>query len=123
VVVPVHVDDDAVELAQPRHGDEGYDDDATANASIVSAGANIDGHGGRIDQPNRVEQLQLADVSASAIFQAFEPDQFGNTETRYLTELAPRLYRCPPGLLTSYGLKMHPLNETTKAAYPWAATL
>lgn len=96
---------------------------AQPSAACKVEWANVDGHGGRIDQPNRVEQLQLADISASAIFQAFEPDQFGNTETRYLTELAPRLYRRPPGPLTSYGLKMHPWNETTKAAYPWVAAL
>jgi hypothetical protein len=79
--------------------------------------------GGRIDQPSRIEQLQLADIAASGIFKAFEPDDYGNTEQRYLEELAPRLYRNPPGPLTSYGLKMHPWNDKTRAAYPWVAAL
>lgn len=77
---------------------------------------------GKIDQPNRVEELQLADLAASATAAAFEPDLYGNTETRYLTELAPRLYR-RNGNLTSYGLKMHPWNATVQAAYPWVQQL
>lgn len=70
----------------------------------------LDPAGGRIDQPSRVEQLQLADIAASATFRAFEADDFGNTETRYLGELSPRLYRRGGGAnrLTSYGLKLHP---------------
>lgn len=79
--------------------------------------------GGYINQPHRVELLQLADTAASATFAAFESDTFGNTEQRYLRELAPRLYRRPPGPLTTYGLKMHPWSSGTRAAYPWLATL
>jgi hypothetical protein len=63
----------------------------------------------------------LADIAASATYQAFEPDQYGNTEPRYLQELTSRLWRPPSRQLTSYGLKMHPWNDTTKAAYPWVA--
>lgn len=77
----------------------------------------------QIDQPNRLEMLQLGDLAASATAQAFEPDAFGNTEPRYLAELSPRLYRRPPGPLTSYGLKMHPWNEQTKAIYAWVSDL
>jgi len=77
---------------------------------------------GRIDQPTRVEELQLADLAASATAAAFESDRFGNTEPRYLKEMVPRLYR-RGGNLTSYGLKMHPWNAATKAAYPWVQTL
>lgn len=80
-------------------------------------------HGGRLDQPSRVEQLQLAHIAASATFQAFEPDSFGYTEQRYLQSLRHRLYRRQPGELTSYGLKMHPWNTATRAAYPWVAAL
>lgn len=85
----------------------------------------LDPKGGRIDQPQRYEPLQLADLAASATAQAFEPDQYGNTERRYLEELLPRIWGGPYSArrLTSYGLKMHPWNETTKAAYPWVATL
>jgi hypothetical protein len=84
--------------------------------------AALDPHGGRIDQPSRVEGLQLADIAASASFRAFERDEYGNTEPRYLHELAPRLWR-PTDQLTSYGLKMHPWNDATRAAYPWVAAL
>jgi hypothetical protein len=78
---------------------------------------------GSLDQPLRVEHLQLADIAASATFKAFEPDDFGNSEPRYLTALSPRLYRRPPGKLTSYGLKMHPWTEAAKSAHPWVADL
>lgn len=64
------------------------------STTIVSA--SLDPKGGRIDHPRRVEQLQLADIAASATALAFEPDGFGNTEPRYLDELRPRLY-CPSG--------------------------
>ncbi|MGJ7415750.1 DUF3800 domain-containing protein [Streptomyces cinereoruber] len=83
----------------------------------------LDPRGGRIEQPNRVEMLQCADLAASATFRAFELDQFGNTERRYLGELGPRLYRRGYGALTSYGLKLHPWDGSTKAAYPWVAAL
>lgn len=83
----------------------------------------LDPGGGRIDQPSRVEHLQLADFAASATFQAFEPDAWGNTERRYLQTLAPRLYRRESGSLTSYGLKMHPWNDAVRAAYPWVTAL
>ena len=85
----------------------------------------VDPSGGLIDQPHREELLQLADTSASATFAAFEPDRFQNTESRYLRELAPRLWTrgSGPGKLTSYGLKMHPWSANTKAAYPWVAAL
>jgi len=81
--------------------------------------------GGQIDQPNRIEMLQVADLAASATFQAFEPDAFGNTETRYLLEMLPCVwtYGTSSTRYTSYGLKVHPWAETTKAAHPWVATL
>ncbi|WP_280916697.1 DUF3800 domain-containing protein [Streptomyces sp. SPB4] len=85
----------------------------------------LDPKGGKIDQPNRIEMLQCADLAASAAFAAFNTDRFGNTEPRYLQELASRLYRrgAGPTSLTSYGMKMHPWNGNTKAAYPWVAAL
>lgn len=79
--------------------------------------------GGRIDQPSRVDMLQLADVVASAHGAAFNPDAYGNTESRYVETLAPLIY-CPKGkAITAYGMKMHPWNADTKAAYPWVAAL
>lgn len=82
----------------------------------------LDPRGGRMDQPSRIENLQLADIAASATGAAFNKDEYGNTEARYLKEMAPRLYR-RNGKLISYGMKMHPWNDITKAAYPWVAAL
>jgi len=80
---------------------------------------------GRIDQTSRIEELQLADLVASATAQAFEPDAHGNTERRYLEALSGRLYRhgTGPNRLTSYGMKMHPWNASSQAAYPWVTGL
>lgn len=77
----------------------------------------------KIDQPNRIEHLQLGDLAASAIAQAFNVDEFGNAERRYLMEIAPRLYRRGSGALTSYGLKFLPWNDATKRAYAWVTRL
>lgn len=80
---------------------------------------------GAIERPETEEMLQISDVAASAIGAAFNPDPFGNTERRYLANIAPRFYRGPDdgGRLTSYGLKMHPWKDNTRAAYPWVAAL
>lgn len=69
----------------------------------------FDGHPFRIESPKSIELLQVADTTASALFRAIEPDDFGNTERRYLEELAPKIY-CPSGKgnVTSYGLKAFP---------------
>ncbi|MBO9522603.1 MAG: DUF3800 domain-containing protein [Nocardioidaceae bacterium] len=93
--------------------------DCTVRWSVVTE------RGGRLDQPVRVEELQLADAVASATYAAFEPDGFGNVENRYLRELSPRMWRRGAGsnALTSYGLKIHPWRDITKAAYPWVAAL
>jgi hypothetical protein len=72
------------------------------------------GHPFRIDHPNNIELLQLADAAASALFKAVEPDQYGNTETRYLEALAPKLYRRGSSSVTSYGLKVFPKGECEK---------
>jgi hypothetical protein len=79
--------------------------------------------GGRLIHPNDEEELQLADLVASATAAAFEPDAYGHTEHRYLRKLRPRIYCRDRGALTSYGLKMHPWDERTRAAYPWVAAL
>lgn len=79
---------------------------------------------GRIDQPTRIEQLQLADIAASATAQAFEPDRYQITERRYLECLKPVLWYGKDGAsLPSYGLKMHPWNDATQGLYPWVAEL
>ncbi|HET6997247.1 MAG TPA: DUF3800 domain-containing protein [Solirubrobacterales bacterium] len=66
------------------------------------------GHPFRIESPKSVELLQVADVTASALLRAIEPDAYGNTEMRYVDELRPKLYRRGDGDITSYGLKVFP---------------
>lgn len=66
------------------------------------------GHRFRVGRPAAVELLQVADTAASAIYRAVEPDEFNNTEPRYLAELRPKIYRGSPGPVTSYGLKAFP---------------
>lgn len=70
--------------------------------------ASFEGHPFRLNTPNSVEMLQVADICASALFKAVEPDQYGNIETRYLSELHPLIYRDTRGQVTSYGLKVFP---------------
>jgi hypothetical protein len=65
-------------------------------------------HPFRISRPPTVELLQVADIAASAIYRAVEPDPHGNTEPRYLKELGPKIYRRSSGAITSYGLKTFP---------------
>lgn len=77
----------------------------------------------RLDQPKRLEQLQIADLIASSTASGFEPDSRGVVHPQYLQTYRPRLY-CPQNSrLTSYGLKMHPWSNSTRAAYPWVAAL
>jgi hypothetical protein len=83
----------------------------------------LDAAGGRIDQPSRVEQLQLADICASGIGRAFESESPEGPTDMYLRAIAPSLWRGSTNTLTSYGLKMHPWNQATQSAYPWIHTL
>lgn len=89
-----------------------------------SAGIDIhwpvfDGHRFRIKGAKSIELLQIADITASALFKAVEPDVFGNTETRYLNELRPKLYRRAGASITSFGLKTFPA-ETSNPGEPLA---
>ncbi len=78
----------------------------------------------RIDQPNRLQCLQLADQLVGAVARAFEPDRYGNCEPRYLYELLPMLQRGRQRRkLTSYGLKIHPLNDLARERFPWLEKL
>lgn len=80
----------------------------------------------RIERPENEEMLQVADIIASSIGAAFNADEFGNTEQRYVALYANRFYRGwqDEKPLTSYGLKMHPWRgSNTEAAYPWVAAL
>lgn len=80
--------------------------------------------GGRINQPKVLEQLQLADLVASSCGIAFNaPENTKKVELSYIRALRPNMFQPSGRSLTSYGLKMHPWNETTKAAYQWVAAL
>lgn len=68
-------------------------------------------HPFRVSDHGVSELLQLADISASALFNAIEPDAYGNVEDRYLRNLSPKLYRRGTGAITSYGLKVFPTAE------------
>lgn len=80
--------------------------------------AHLDPDGGKLDQPNRNERLQIADLVAGSVFAAFRTDRPHNPT--YLEALSGALYRRGSGHVTSYGLKLHP--KELKAAYPWVAT-
>jgi hypothetical protein len=60
----------------------------------------------RIDQPNRVQPLQLADLAAGGLASALRPDRFGDYELSYLRELLPRIYIRGRGAVTSYGMNI-----------------
>lgn len=80
--------------------------------------------GGSIDQPRKLEQLQLADLVASSHGIAFNPPQnTGVVDFSHIRAMRPIMYQPIGRSLTSYGLKMHPWNSSTKAAYPWVAAL
>jgi hypothetical protein len=85
--------------------------------------SNVANSGGSFSTPEALDELQIADFVASATATAFEPDNYGNTERRYLDALRPLIWRRGNGAMTSYGMKMHPWSESTKAAYPWVAAL
>lgn len=70
--------------------------------------ATFQSHPLRINSPDKIELLQLADIAASALFAAIEPDRFGNLEPRYFEQLIPRIYRRGARPITSYGLKVFP---------------
>jgi hypothetical protein len=74
------------------------------------------GHSFRVSDPAQVVLLQLADAAASALFRAVEPDDYGNTERRYLEHLSPKIYRRGGSDTTSYGLKVFPASECAPGA-------
>lgn len=76
----------------------------------------FDRHPFRISDPTQTVLLQVADAAASALFRAVEPDDYGNTERRYLEHLARKLYRRGDSLTTSYGLKVFPASACAPGA-------
>lgn len=65
--------------------------------------------------------LQLADLVASGTGAAFNGHPSNGTNISFVQEMAPRIWRGPYATpkLTTYGLKMHPWNDATKALHPW----
>lgn len=70
--------------------------------------------------------LQLSDVVASGIAQAFNPGRGNITRTDYIQSMLPRIwcgYKPEAPKITTYGIKMHPWDETTKKMHPWLLAL
>ena len=71
------------------------------------------------------DELQLADVVASATACAFEKDEYGNVEERYLRELRAPVWNglhvnvAGEGNIRTYGLKFHPARALDLARYRW----
>ena len=69
---------------------------------------------------SRMAGLQLADIAASAFFQAVEPNFYGHTEPRYALALSPRVLHAIGGPKLRYGVKPVPglgimrLNEAQR---------
>lgn len=60
-------------------------------------------------RPNNMRAgLQLADIAASAFYQAVEPDGSGNVTAVYAKTLAPRMVRNKYGRISGVGLKVMP---------------
>ncbi len=64
----------------------------------------------RAVEHSQLAGLQVADAVASSLYQAVNPNQFGDVEVRYASLLAPSFYRYKSGALTGYGLKFWPTD-------------
>ena len=94
----------------------------------------FDGHQFRLNHPNTIDLLQLADSCASAVYRAVEPDQFGNVEARYLTSSGrcstavlragsrPTGSRCFRQARPSPGARCTPCGSTEEAGRPVSAS-
>lgn len=77
----------------------------------------------RAVQHSQLAGLQVADAVASSAFAAVNPNQYGDTESRYLFELLPTCYR-HDGQLLGYGFKLWPGDlATLKTENPHLTTL
>lgn len=77
----------------------------------------------KIDTPPRRRMLQVADSASGAVYQAFEPDEFGQTEQAYLKDLRPVIWRrYSSHSLVKSGLKLGPWpNSDEEKHVPWFA--
>jgi hypothetical protein len=62
----------------------------------------------RVDTPRNQRMLQLADTASGAVYAAFEWDDYGNSERRYLETLRSQLWRPAGGALQTHGLTVCP---------------
>lgn len=68
-----------------------------------------------VTKPDLRKMLQVANAFASATLDAFNPNQFGDTEPRYLHRMKQRLYRHGVDrTLSGYGLKIFPSDRATR---------
>lgn len=66
------------------------------------------------------EMLQFADLTASAVGAAFNGHPVRGTDTSYVHHLKPIIWRGRNGSKpTTYGLKMHPWDNTVRSMHPW----
>ena len=69
-----------------------------------------------VDTRRKQRMLQIADAASGAVYAAFEWDEYGNTERRYLDTLHSRLWRPAGGTLQTHGLKICPWPHPR---HPW----
>ncbi len=62
----------------------------------------------RVNTPHNQKMLQVADTASGAVYAAFEWDEYGHTERRYLDTLRTRIWTPAGGALQTYGLKVCP---------------
>lgn len=62
----------------------------------------------RAVEHSQLAGLQVADAVASSLYQAVNPNQFGDVEVRYAVVLLPSFYRYKNGVAVGYGLKFWP---------------
>jgi hypothetical protein len=78
----------------------------------------------RIEQPERIRLLQMADIVAGCLYAALRTDRFGDYEAAYALQLAPRFWTGPTGKLATYGLHFIGTNECgCPSNYPWWPTM
>ena len=61
-----------------------------------------------VDTPRNQKMLQLTDTAGGALYAAFEWEDYGNTERRYLETLRSQLWRSAGRALQTHGLKVCP---------------
>lgn len=71
-------------------------------------------------QTGQKKMLQFADACASSLGEAFNKDEYGYYDERFVLTLKDKLYR-RKGKLLSYGLKLFPSENLDKylRSYPW----